>query len=334
MKIIIYAPNIHTGGGAVLLKEIVKSSPHNMRILFILNEQLESDDIFDEVNAVYFSGSLIGRIQAECYLKSLSVSYNHIVCLHNIPPIFNYKGRTSVLLQNRLIIDKSARHKFGFKSKFKLCIESLLVRMGARRNVSYIVQTESMKQALQTLVTPYDVNINILPFAKLERCGITNALELNSSYIYIASAEPHKNHVNLFLAWEILAKVYGKTPQLLLTLPNGFAELEERVKQNGLNIINLGSLEHSKVLEYLKSCKALIYPSKTESFGLPLVEAMSFNVPIIASELDYVRDVCEPIETFDPDSALSIARAIARFEGFETAPRNICEASSFWDTIL
>lgn len=64
------------------------------------------------------------------------------------------------------------------------------------------------------------------------------------------------------------------------------------------------------------SCaRALIFPSFAESFGLPLLKAQSVGLPILAPELDYVRDVCEPVETFDPQSARSIARAVSRFVG-------------------
>ena len=56
----------------------------------------------------------------------------------------------------------------------------------------------------------------------------------------------------------------------------------------------------------------IVFPSYFESFGLPLVEANALDLDIIASELDYVRDVCIPQETFDPHSARSIARAVLR----------------------
>ena len=80
-----------------------------------------------------------------------------------------------------------------------------------------------------------------------------------------------------------------------------------------MRINNLGILDESDVVGLLRSSKALIFPSLQESFGLPLVEAMLFGKPIIASELDYVRDICAPRETFDPESPRSIARAICRF---------------------
>jgi hypothetical protein len=43
------------------------------------------------------------------------------------------------------------------------------------------------------------------------------------------------------------------------------------------------------------------------------MEAQAAGLPILAAELDFVRDVCEPTVTFDPHSARSIARAVERF---------------------
>lgn len=61
--------------------------------------------------------------------------------------------------------------------------------------------------------------------------------------------------------------------------------------------------------------KALIYPSLFESFGLPLFEARLLNLDVLASDSDFVRDLVEPIQTFDPYSPYSIANAVIRHMG-------------------
>ena len=60
-------------------------------------------------------------------------------------------------------------------------------------------------------------------------------------------------------------------------------------------------------------CALFVLAVFFESFGLPLLEAKFLGLPILASELDYVRDVVEPTETFDPESPVSISRAVQRF---------------------
>ena len=79
---------------------------------------------------------------------------------------------------------------------------------------------------------------------------------------------------------------------------------------------------------------ALIFPSRTESFGLPLIEAMHHGLPILAPELDYVRDVVTPIETFDPSSPISIARAVRRFLGNAEPTAQIHSAEDFLLEVL
>lgn len=112
----------------------------------------------------------------------------------------------------------------------------------------------------------------------------------------------------------------GLRPSLALTLdPNSARPLmtwiESMSAQHGLDIKNLGILNSEQICELYGSAKAMVYPSCFESFGLPLIEAAYFNLPILAPELDYVRDVCIPVETFDPNSAVSISRAVRRFLG-------------------
>ncbi len=54
----------------------------------------------------------------------------------------------------------------------------------------------------------------------------------------------------------------------------------------------------------------MIYPSIIESFGLPLIESIEFNCKIIASDLDYVKEIVKPSITFNPFSILSISNSI------------------------
>ncbi len=101
-----------------------------------------------------------------------------------------------------------------------------------------------------------------------------------------------------------------------------------------MSIVNRGQLSADGVAELYQSSTALIYPSKTESFGLPLIEAAQYKLPILDSELDYVRGLMEPIETFDPNSAVSIARAVRRFLGNDEPTVHIHSSEEFLAKVL
>ena len=136
-------------------------------------------------------------------------------------------------------------------------------------------------------------------------------------FIYVASEDKHKNHINLIKAWRLLAEenIY---PSLLLTLnKKAFNNLNKNyASKDELKKLKINNCEPNtdiNVKQIFMKSKALIFPSLIESYGLPLIEAKQLGMPILASELDYVRDIIEPDFTFDPNSAKSISRAVKRF---------------------
>ena len=60
-------------------------------------------------------------------------------------------------------------------------------------------------------------------------------------------------------------------------------------------------------------CKALIYPSLSETLGLPLLEAKKFNIDIITSNKEFAKEYNNPKLIFNPYSSISIANKIERY---------------------
>ena len=80
-----------------------------------------------------------------------------------------------------------------------------------------------------------------------------------------------------------------------------------------MKVENIFFDNHVNLIDMYAKTRALIFPSNYESFGIPLIEAKYLNLPILAGELDYIRDLIDPIQTFDPNSPISIYRAVKRF---------------------
>ena len=100
-------------------------------------------------------------------------------------------------------------------------------------------------------------------------------------------------------------------------------------KEHCLNIEIKSNLSRDEIINLYKYSTALIYPSFFESYGLPLVEAVQFNLPVIASELDYVRDILDPEFTFNPNSPKSISRSVKRFLNINDQKTEIVTAKEF-----
>jgi hypothetical protein len=64
-----------------------------------------------------------------------------------------------------------------------------------------------------------------------------------------------------------------------------------------------------------------------------LLEAKQAGLSIVAAELDYVRDSINPDQSFDPNSAVSIARAIKRSLGVIEEPAAVLNADEFLSKI-
>jgi len=344
-RLIIHAPNVHTGGGRVLLEELLSSLSSYARGAAILDRRLQLPlNLPPEIIVRQIAPSLGARLWAEWHLARISDDHSRILCFGNLPPLAHCRGRVSVFLHNRHLVSATDLSGFSLKARLRILAERNWLRRYAPRVDDWIVQTESMQLLLTRILGSSD-RIRILPFVP----GATVAHEPSNTggpaaaaldpvdFCYVASGDPHKNHRRLIEAWVLLAR-QGQTPSLRITLDrNEDRELcdwiERQVCQFGLQVDNVGRIPPEEIANVYRSSQCLIHPSWCESFGLPLVEARSYGLPIVAAELDYVRDVVVPEETFDPQSPRSIARAVRRHLGRRDQVQSLQDGKSFLEQL-
>jgi len=337
-KLILYAPNVHTGGGKTLLMCLLRAI-EDRECLLILDQRLEHSKIKNNILAKVHA-SFGSRFNAELLLKNNAQTGDTILCFNSMPPLFKSKARVIVYFHNKHMIgDIKLMLNEGFKAIFRLTIERILAKIFYKNVDKYIVQSQSMKRNLDFYYSKKMSPVSIYPFADDLDSSSIQKVQSKYEFIFVSVGLKHKNHLNLLKAWTYLAK-NGIFPRLTLTLPKdnnvsnnseALGEMNRLIDKYHLNIENLGWVDPQQVLQIYSSSKALIYPSIMESFGLPLIEAKSIGLPIIASELDYVRDVCSPIETFDPSSYVSIARAVMRFLKLQAIEDSVYSPEKFVD---
>jgi glycosyltransferase involved in cell wall biosynthesis len=336
-RLILYSPNIHTGGGLVLLQEVLEANGTLIKHAFIAKRakdklQFPAGASLDLVGKSFFS-----RFFAEWKLKKLSAPQDTILCFHGLPPLLALPGKVVVFAQNRLLFERSSLREYRIKTRLRIHLERLFVRIKHRPSIRYIVQTLSMASSLKQLLGK-ECQVSIVPFSAHHIPSEAKSAAKNYDFLYVANGEPHKNHLKLIEAWKILSE-QGIKPSLALTIDSQvFATLveilEHQKRTYDLKITNLGGLPHNTVLNLYGSSGALVYPSKIESLGLPLIEAFQAGLPILASEKDYVRDTVSPRESFDPESALSIARAVKRFLGSSEPLLRIGSTADFLKEVI
>ena len=113
--------------------------------------------------------------------------------------------------------------------------------------------------------------------------------------IYPAASYKYKNHMILLEAVELLYKnnkLQDNNFIILFTVSKSSRVAREIKKRRLENVFYcIDNIPYEELLTYYKRCNALLFPSKIESFGMPLVEAAMFGKPIIASDLPYAKEV-------------------------------------------
>lgn len=328
-SILIDAHNIHCGGGLILLKKWVQEFTYDeyLNIYMVLDQRvkLDLDSLPTNVSYRYVQPTIIARL-----LSGLRIGFfrDTIFCFGNLPPFFSRSNHIVLFLHNSLFFENKLICLFPFKTKIRLLAESFIFRLRYHSINKFLVQTSHMQKYLCKLGV--DTNrILIAPFANIAMYDKVS--KSNGSFICVSSGDVHKNLDKLILAWVVLAQE-GFYPKLLLTFdsaayPKLSKMLDAHVEKYSLLIDNLGEINASYINTIYQNGATLIFPSLTESLGLPLIEARNSGVDVIASELDYVRDVIEPVQTFDPNSSISIARAVKRYLGISDSPPSLWDIS-------
>jgi glycosyltransferase involved in cell wall biosynthesis len=143
-------------------------------------------------------------------------------------------------------------------------------------------------------------------------------LEGKQFIMYIGRPTPHKNLWRLIKAYDALK---GMHPDLLLVLAGKFdgnySHIERRVSSNGISGVVFTDYISDGELRWLyENCQAYVFPSLSEGFGLPGLEAMAHGAPVVSSNATCLPEIYgNAAHYFDPLDKQSMVKAIAEVLG-------------------
>lgn len=112
-------------------------------------------------------------------------------------------------------------------------------------------------------------------------------------FLMVGTLEPRKGHADILAAYSELWK-QGSEDRLVLVGRIGWAvdDLRDIIRSHAeyggklLWFDNVGDLELERIY---RACKGVIIASHAEGFGLPLIEALGYNKPVLARDLPIFR---------------------------------------------
>lgn len=131
--------------------------------------------------------------------------------------------------------------------------------------------------------------------------------------MYVGRPTPHKNLPRLIEAYTQLKQ---KHPNLHLVLAGkqdaNYKRIARDVRQRGIeDVIFTGFIPDGQLRWLFENCAAYVFPSLSEGFGLPGLEAMANGAPVVSSNATSLPEVQgDAAHYFNPEDVDDMARAI------------------------
>jgi glycosyltransferase involved in cell wall biosynthesis len=147
-------------------------------------------------------------------------------------------------------------------------------------------------------------------------------------FLFLGLIHPRKNLDNIMLAYNEFRKKNDEEIKLLVVGSNkyqsaGTTQIYEKSNYRN-DIIFTGRLPDEELNDIIASSLALVYASLFEGFGIPILEAMRCEVPVITSNVSSMPEVAgDAALLVDPASVTSISDAMLRISKDEVLQKDL-----------
>lgn len=314
MNILIDAVGNKSGGGAIVLQEIlsalehtsffdkavVLSSPkvlrqydinYSSRIVFI-----DVPDAEGSIGRIHWALSGLGR-QAKRIPCDVLLGLNGIGSRGKLPCV--------IFIQQSLPYFREALKCYGFNFRMRMAAIKYFHSRFAKNANHIFVQSDVIKKTLievlgakQERITAFTPGSPPLPesFELPDKLRELLAASNNRPVVlFVGNDSAHKNLRIIPQALSIIPQ--DKRPVCWITVNSKNPICREN------DIFGIGVLSRTDLRHYYKCARVLIMPSLAETVGFPMLEAMQIGTPVLAADLPYAHAICEDAALFfDPKS--------------------------------
>ena len=324
LRIIINGAHAKSGGGVTYLRRllpVLAQQPGFELHLFLQTDQFELFyPICDNVHVTLFD-------HKPTFWKTLwweQVSLPLIAWGMGAEAVFSPANYGPLLLRNHVILLRNATSVIRLTTRVRpmiywgiLSVATFVSLLLAKRaiavsNYAARILTFGLSGVFRRKLDVIYHGTSMPPSARRNNTSDRKTI-LAVSDIYI-----QKNYHTLIQAF---GSVHKENPELKLVIVG--REIDEvysrsvREMANALRVTDavkfLGHVNPSELSELYENCHIFVFPSTVETFGNPLLEAMSFGLPIACSNAAAMPEVIGDAGLlFDPRNVADIARAIKK----------------------
>jgi glycosyltransferase involved in cell wall biosynthesis len=306
-----------------LVTELLKVDKDNEYILFARKDFTQSSQ-FANPNVKLVVAEIPHYSLREQFLMPALIAREKVDLMHfphfNVP-IF-YSGRFVLTIHDLIKhtsrgVSTTTRNPLAYWLKY--LGYKLVFGLSVRRASRILVPSQSVKGELteeygleaEKIVVTYEG----VDGAIKGEAGVKEVLEkykiCRPFLLYVGSVYPHKNIEKLIEA----VKILGIDLVIVCGRSVFWERLQRTIRKMGAeNQVNLAGFVPDEELAILyKEASAFVFPSLSEGFGLPGLEAMKQGVPVVASDIPVFREIYKNAAIyFNPLSSADIAAKIKK----------------------
>ncbi len=193
--------------------------------------------------------------------------------------------------------------------KWDLVTFKVFVRRAVRKAQRVLAISERTKRDLVELYGTAPEKIVVTPLAPDPE--FRQAGEHDSFLLFVSAIEPRKQP----LAAVDAANAVGR--RLVVVGPQKDADLTAELVRRGADV--RGYVPKDELVSLYQRAACLVFPSRYEGFGLPVVEAMACGTPVVAAPELALQEVAGDAAIFTEDLADGVRRALAERERLSAA---------------
>ena len=209
--------------------------------------------------------------------------------------------------------------------KFKQWVYKIVIKIVARKSKAILVPSDYVKKDLIgfTNIDPRKIHITheaadkitvaARPISQLQSTNLPTGRQAANFLLYVGRPQPHKNLDRLVEAFQVLKTSH---PDLKLVLAGKkdvlYEKLEKRIMQKELEgVVFTGFVAEGQLKWLYENCQAYVFPSLSEGFGLPGLEAMAHGAPVVSSNATCLPEIYgDAAHFFDPSDVNDMAAKI------------------------